>query len=50
MAPRRLPSAKKLMKASTNKNFWNDPVMIGSAVLTVAMPLGIFAASSLVGK
>ena len=45
MAPRRLPSTKKLLKASTNANFWSDPLMIGSAVLTVAMPLGIFLAS-----
>mmetsp|Transcript_24963 Transcript_24963/g.27930 ORF Transcript_24963/g.27930 Transcript_24963/m.27930 type:complete len:304 (-) Transcript_24963:61-972(-) len=45
MAPRRLPSAKKLVMASTNAKFWQDPLMIGSAVLTVAMPLGIYIAS-----
>lgn len=50
MAPRRLPSTKKLIKASTNANFWQDPLMMGSAVLTVAMPLGIYLASSVVGK
>jgi len=46
MAPRRLPSTKKLIKASTNVKFWQDPLMIGSALLTVAMPLGIYIASS----
>jgi len=50
MAPRRLPSTKKLLKASTNAKFWQDPLMIGSAVLTVAMPLGIYVASSMIGK
>jgi len=45
MAPRRLPSAKKLVMASTNVKFWQDPLMIASAVLTVAMPLGIYVAS-----
>ena len=50
MAPRRLPSTKKLMMASTNAKFWQDPLMIGSAVLTVAMPLGIYVASSMMGK
>jgi hypothetical protein len=39
MAPRRLPSTKKLCKASMNANFWKDPLMIGSAVLTVAILL-----------
>lgn len=46
MSPRRLPSTRKLLKASTNANFWKDPLMIGSAVLTVAMPLGVFIAST----
>jgi membrane-associated protease RseP (regulator of RpoE activity) len=50
MAPRRLPSTKKLIKASTNANFWKDPLMLGSAVLTVAMPLGIYLASTMMGK
>jgi len=50
MAPRRLPSTKKLIKASTNTNFWTDPVMLGSAVLTIAMPLGIYLASTSIGK
>jgi len=50
MAPRRLPSTKKLVRASTNANFWKDPLMMGSAVLTIAMPLGIYLASSVVGK
>lgn len=50
MAPRRLPSTKKLIRASTNANFWQDPLMMGSAVLTVAMPLGIYLASSVIGK
>ena len=47
MSPRRLPSTKKLLKASTSASFWKDPVMLSSAVLTVLMPLGIYIASSL---
>jgi len=50
MSPRRLPSAKKLMKASTSKSFWADPLMLGSAVLTVAMPIGIYVANEAFGK
>lgn len=45
MAPRRMPSAKKLAKASTSVSFWKDPLMIGSAAITVLLPLGIFVAS-----
>ena len=44
--PKRMPSAKKLVKASTNANFWKDPLMIGSAIFTVALPLGIYLVSS----
>jgi len=45
MAPKRMPSAKQLAKASTNVNFWKDPLMIGSAAFTVILPLGIYLAS-----
>jgi len=45
MAPRRLPSAKKLARASTNIKFWQDPLMIGSAVFTVAAPLAVLLAA-----
>ncbi len=44
--PKRMPSTKKLMKASTNVNFWRDPLMIGSAIITVALPLGVYLAAS----
>eukprot|EP00553_Chaetoceros_curvisetus_P010702 CAMPEP_0204620008 /NCGR_PEP_ID=MMETSP0717-20131115/6175_1 /ASSEMBLY_ACC=CAM_ASM_000666 /TAXON_ID=230516 /ORGANISM="Chaetoceros curvisetus" /LENGTH=213 /DNA_ID=CAMNT_0051634101 /DNA_START=281 /DNA_END=922 /DNA_ORIENTATION=- len=44
--PKRMPSTKKLMKASTNVNFWKDPLMIGSAIITVALPLGVYLAAS----
>lgn len=47
MAPRRMPSAKKLVKASTNANFWKDPLMIGSAVITVGMPVAIYVFSGM---
>lgn len=50
MAPRRMPSTKKLIKASTNANFWKDPLMIGSAVLTVGMPLAIYVFSGMGSK
>jgi len=46
MQPKRMPSTKKLIKASTNVNFWKDPLMIGSAIFTVALPLGIYLISS----
>lgn len=46
MAPRRMPSAKKIMRASTNAKFWQDPMMMASAALTVAMPLGIYLLST----
>ena len=44
--PKRMPSTKKLMKASTSVNFWKDPLMIGSAIFTVVLPLGIYLAAS----
>jgi len=47
MSPKRMPSAKKLAKASTNVNFWKDPLMIGSAAFTVLFPLGIYLASKM---
>jgi len=47
MSPKRMPSAKKLAKASTNINFWKDPLMIGSLAFTVLFPLGIYLASKL---
>lgn len=45
MAPRRLPSARKLARASTNLRFWQDPLMIGSAIFTVAAPLAVLLAA-----
>eukprot|EP00592_Proboscia_alata_P009610 CAMPEP_0194352578 /NCGR_PEP_ID=MMETSP0174-20130528/1012_1 /TAXON_ID=216777 /ORGANISM="Proboscia alata, Strain PI-D3" /LENGTH=204 /DNA_ID=CAMNT_0039120739 /DNA_START=32 /DNA_END=646 /DNA_ORIENTATION=- len=50
MSPKRMPSAKKLAKASTSVNFWKDPLMIGSAAFTVLFPLGIYLASKSVGS
>ena len=47
MAPRRMPTAKKMVKASTNVKFWQDPVMIGSVAFTVIAPLGVFLASKM---
>ena len=47
ISPKRMPSAKKLAKASTSANFWKDPVMIGSAAFTFLFPLGIYFASTL---
>jgi len=46
LQPKRMPSAKKLAKASTSVAFWKDPLMIGSAAFTVLLPLGIYLASS----
>eukprot|EP00555_Chaetoceros_dichaeta_P012893 CAMPEP_0198261848 /NCGR_PEP_ID=MMETSP1447-20131203/10488_1 /TAXON_ID=420782 /ORGANISM="Chaetoceros dichaeta, Strain CCMP1751" /LENGTH=126 /DNA_ID=CAMNT_0043949895 /DNA_START=230 /DNA_END=610 /DNA_ORIENTATION=- len=45
--PKRMPSAKKLAKASTSAALWKDPLMIGSAAFTVLFPLGIYLASKL---
>lgn len=50
MQPKRMPTTKKLLKASTNVNFWKDPVMIGSAIFTIGMPLGIYLVSQSFGK
>jgi len=44
--PKRMPSAKKLAKATTSVSFWKDPLMIGSVAFTVLFPLGIYLISS----
>jgi len=49
ISPKRMPSAKKLAKASTSATLWKDPLMIGSAAFTVLFPLGIYLASK-IGK
>lgn len=46
LQPKRMPSTKQVVKASTSANFWKDPLMIGSAVLTIVMPLGIYLAAT----
>jgi len=48
MQPRKLPTVKKLMRASTNVRFWKDPLMIGSLAFTVLAPLSIYVASIVV--
>mmetsp|Transcript_20675 Transcript_20675/g.23595 ORF Transcript_20675/g.23595 Transcript_20675/m.23595 type:complete len:219 (-) Transcript_20675:165-821(-) len=47
MNPRKLPTAKKLVRASTNVRFWKDPIMLGSLAFTVLAPLSIYVASIL---
>jgi len=49
ISPKRMPSAKKLAKASTSAALWKDPLMIASAAFTVIFPLGIYLASK-IGK
>ena len=47
LQPKKMPSAKKLVKTATNKNVWmRDPIYLSSAVFAVGLPLLLLIASS----